>query len=322
MRKVVLVLLAALCLGGFIFAGGGQEGKSQQIVFADLTWDSVMVHNRIVAYIIENGLENKYTADFVPGGTVPSVTGLANGDIDVDMESWHSNWLEVYEKHIASGEILDLGKNLPDGPQGWYVPRYVIEGDPSRGIEPVAPDLKTTDDLPRYWELFRDPEDPKKGLIYLGISGWAVTDSNEQYFEKQGLGEYFNKAIPGSDAAVAATMDAAYRRGEPWVGYWWEPTAIMGRLDMYMLPDTRLPPADINILVNKDLPERAPDVVDILKKYSTTVEMNNEFLAAKEKLDLDNEGAAIWFLKNREDVWTQWVDADVASRVKAALAAE
>ena len=322
MRKVILVLLTVLVLGGLCFAEGEQENGAQKIVFADLSWDSAMVHNRIVAYIIENGLENEYIADFVPGGTVPSVTGLANGDIDIDMESWHSNFRDVYEKYIGSGDIVDLGKNLPDGPQGWYVPRYVIEGDKSRGIEPLAPGLKTSDDLPQYWELFRDPEDPKKGLIYLGISGWAVTDSNEKYFEEQGLDSHFNKAIPGSAAAVAATMDSAYRRGEAWVGYWWEPTSIMGRLDMYMLPDTRLPPADINILVNKDLPGRAPDVVEILKKYTTTVEMNNEFLAAKEEMELDSAGAAIWFLKNRESVWTKWVDADVASRVKAALAAE
>jgi glycine betaine/proline transport system substrate-binding protein len=322
MNKKLIVLLVAVCIGGMLAAEGNQEDAPMTIVFADLSWDSVMVHNRIMGYIIENGLENDYIADYVAGGTVPSVTGLANGDIDVDMESWHSNWLDVYEKFTSSGEIIDLGKNLPDGPQGWYVPRYVIEGDPERGIEAMAPDLKTSEDLPRYWELFRDKEDPTKGLIYLGISGWAITDSNEQVFVEKGLDKYFNKAIPGSSAAVAATMDAAYRRGDPWVGYWWEPTAIMGRLDMVMLPDTQFPPADINILVNSKLPERAPDIVEILKKYTTTVDMNNEFLAMKEKLGVEAEGAAVWFLKNREDVWTEWVSPDVEKRVKAALAGE
>lgn len=318
MRKLFIVLLVLIASMALLTAEGAQE-KPEKIVFADLTWDSVMVHNRIMAYIIENGLEGNYQIDYTAGGTVPSVTGLANGDIDVDMESWHSNWREVYDKYTQSGEILDLGKNLPDGPQGWYVPRYVIEGDSSRGIEAVAPDLESVEDLPRYWEHFDDPEDPEKGLIYLGISGWAITEDNERVFEELGLDEYYNKAIPGSSAAVAATMDAAYKRGEAWIGYWWEPTAIMGRLDMYMIPDSKFPPADVNILVNASLPERAPEVVEILKQYETTVAVNNEFLAKKVEFDLDNEGAAVWFLKNRPEIWTEWVSDEVAARVQESL---
>lgn len=318
MRKLFIVLLVLIASMALLTAEGTQE-KPEKIVFADLTWDSVMVHNRIMAYIIENGLEGNYQIDYTAGGTVPSVTGLANGDIDVDMESWHSNWREVYDKYTQSGEILDLGKNLPDGPQGWYVPRYVIEGDSSRGIEAVAPDLESVEDLPRYWEHFDDPEDPEKGLIYLGISGWAITEDNERVFEELGLDEYYNKAIPGSSAAVAATMDAAYKRGEAWIGYWWEPTAIMGRLDMYMIPDSKFPPADVNILVNASLPERAPEVVEILKQYETTVAVNNEFLAKKVEFDLDNEGAAVWFLKNRPEIWTEWVSDEVAARVQESL---
>lgn len=322
MKKIVLTLMIMTIAVGAVFAQGQQGEQPETIVFADLSWDSAMVHNRIAAYIMENGLEGSYEAEYMAGGTVPSLTGLENGDIDVDMESWHSNYLDIYNEMMERGDILDLGKNLPDGPQGWYVPRYVIEGDPERGIEAVAPGLKSVEDLPRYWELFKDPEDPNKGLIYLGISGWAVTEANVERFEEFGLDETYNSAIPGSAVSVSATMDGAYRKGNPWVGYWWEPTAIMGRLDMYMLEGSAFPPADVNILINADLTERAPDLVEFLKNYETTVAMNNEFLAAMEEKGLDAEGAAIWFLKNREDVWTDWVDADTEARVKEALANE
>ncbi len=319
MKNQICILILLVLLGGVLSAEGSQEAP-QELIFADLSWDSVMVHNRIAAFIIENGLEGNYSCDFMAGGTMPSITGLVNGNIDIDMESWHSNFREVYEKHISEGSFIDLGKNLPDAPQGWYVPRYVIEGDKDRGIAPMAPDLKTTDDLPRYWNLFKDPEDPEKGLIYLGISGWAITEDNVALFEEKNLGEYYNQSIPGSAPSVAATMDAAFKKGEGWIGYWWEPTAIMGKLDMVMIEDTRYPPADCNILVTADLPERAPDVVDFLKNYKTTVAQNNEFLAKMTELDTDAQGAAEWFLKNKEDVWTPWVDAETAERVKAALA--
>ena len=196
MKKfALLALLLSIVLIIPAFSAGNSE-KSQKIVFADLSWDSAMVHNRIAAFIIENGLEGSYETDFVAGGTVPSVTGLANGDIQVDMESWHSNFKDLYDKFIKSGQIVDLGKNLPDGPQGWYMPRYVVEGDASRGIKAAAPGLKSIDDLINYSELFPDPEDPSKGLIYLGISGWAVTEGNEKFFDEYNLGKNTTKLFP------------------------------------------------------------------------------------------------------------------------------
>jgi len=35
--------------------------------------------------------------------------------------------------------------------------------------------------------------------------------------------------------------------------------------------------------------------------------------------DWDTTQTAEWFLKNKESVWTQWVSAEVAEKVKAAL---
>jgi glycine betaine/proline transport system substrate-binding protein len=33
----------------------------------------------------------------------------------------------------------------------------------------------------------------------------------------------------------------------------------------------------------------------------------------------DTTEAAMWFLKNYEDLWTGWLDDDVVSKVKAAM---
>jgi glycine betaine/proline transport system substrate-binding protein len=108
-------------------AEGQQEEGVTTIVFGDVSWDSVQVHNRIVAFIIENGLSG-YKAEYIPGDTMPIINGVIQGDVDVDMESWHSNVPEIYKKGIDSGDLVDLGKNMPDAPQGWWVPRYLVEG--------------------------------------------------------------------------------------------------------------------------------------------------------------------------------------------------
>ena len=315
MKKIILLLMTFILIfsSSAVFAGGEQENKPLNLVFADITWDSIQVHNRIAAFIIQNGIGN-YTVEYIPGDTLPSINGVIQGDIDIDMESWHSNFMEVYDKGIKSGDMIDLGKNMPDAPQGWWVPRYLVEGK-----DALAPDLKHVKDLPKYWQLFKDKEDPSKGLVYLGTAGWAATKISEGFFDKYGLGETYNKGIPGSGAALAATMVGAYEKRKPWVGYYWAPTAVLGRLDMVRLKGSEFDPADVNIIVNKSLPEKAPEVVEFLRKYSTSVADNNEFLAVMEEKKIDSEKAAIWFLKNKEDVWTKWVSNDIADKVKKAL---
>jgi len=295
-------------------AEGTQEADTETLVFGDLSWNSVQVHNRIAAFIIENGIGG-YKAEYTAADTLVTINGLIQGDIDIDMESWHSNFRDVYDKGIASGDIVDLGKNMPDAPQGWWVPRYLVEGSDAQ-----APNLKSVADLLEYAELFPDPEDPNTGVVYGGVAGWSQLTISEEIFAEFGLEEKFNLGVAGSGAALAATMVGAYEKKEPWVGYYWAPTAILGRLDMVRLEGSEYDPADVNILVNKSVTERAPEVVEFLKKYKTTIDDNNEFLAKMEAEDWDAMEAAKWFLKNKEAVWTEWVSADVAKKVKAALA--
>jgi len=314
MRKVllsVLILMSVFAVSAF--AEGQQDGDVTTIVFGDVSWDSVQVHNRIAAFIIENGFEG-YKADFIPGDTLPIINGILQGDIDVDMESWHSNFPEVYKKGIDSGDLVDLGQNMPDAPQGWWIPRYLVEGP-----DAPAPNLKSVADLPQYAKLFKDPEDRSKGLVYGGVAGWSQMKVSEKIFEEYGLEDTFNLGIAGSSAALAGTMVGAYEKKEAWCGYYWAPTAILGKLDMVRLKGSEYDPAIVNILVNKSMLEKAPDVVEFLKKYSTSVDDNNEFLAKMDSEGWDTEQTAVWFLKTREDVWTQWVSAETAAKVKAAL---
>ena len=51
------------------------------------------------------------------------------------------------------------------------MPTYVIEGDPERGIEPMAPDLKSVLDLPDYWAVPRSEDPSKGGLLVLRRHG-------------------------------------------------------------------------------------------------------------------------------------------------------
>lgn len=339
MRRLMMKsrFLARLSVLGIIFftviclMTAPAVGKSiKPIIFTDNSWDSIQVHNRIAAFIVKHGMG--YETDILAGETLPMLTGLMRGNVDVNMEAWIDNYGDTYEKGIESGAMIDLGSNFSDSWQGWYVPTYMIKGDPERNIEPMAPDLKSVEDLKKYWKLFQDPENPKKGRFYNSIPGWLVTKLNTQKLEAYGLAEYYTSFLPGSDAALAGSMVAAYEKGEPWFGYYWTPTWIIGKLDMTPIEEPpydekvweetkacAFPPMRVQILVTKSLPERAPDVVEFLKKYDTTADICNQFLAYMQEHKASTEEAAVWFLKNYESLWTPWVTPEVAQKVKAAL---
>jgi glycine betaine/proline transport system substrate-binding protein len=339
-HRVLLVILSAFIF--LFFAGGMATAASKKtIVFADFGWDSAQVHNRIASFIVKNGLG--YKTKFVAGETIMLNTALIKakgGEAPhVNMETWTENWQDLYDQGIAKGKdpntnegFIELGANFPNSVQGWYVPTYMIKGDAKRGIKATAPGLKSVSDMPKYWELFKDPEDPSKGRFYSCIPGWSCATINNKKFEVYGTKKYYNILEPGSGAALAASMEAAYKRGKPWIGYYWAPTWVLGKLDMTQLEEPPFdkgifettaacgyPAVKCDIIVHKKLPEWAPDVVEFLKKYETTLDINNKFLAYMQDSKSSTEKTAVWFLKNYESLWTTWVPADVAKKVKAAL---
>ena len=324
-----------------LICGTGPAWAKKTIIFADFGWDSAQVHNRIAGFIVEKGMG--YPVKFVQGETIMLNTALIQakgGETpNVNMETWTENWQQLYDEGLAKGQdpntdegFVNLGANFPNSVQGWYVPRYVVEGDADRGIKPMAPNLKSVMDLPEYWKLFRDPEDPSKGIFYSCIPGWSCALVNEKKFKAYGIEENYNIMQPGSGPALAASMETAYKRGKPWLGYYWAPTWVLGKLDMYQLEEPPFdqkiwdttkacsyPAVKCDIIVHKKLPEEAPDVVEMLKKYETTLDINNKFLAYMQDTKASTEEAAQWFLKNYEDLWTQWVPADMVAKVKAAM---
>lgn len=118
------------------------------------------------------------------------------------------------------------------------------------------------------------------------------------------------------------------------MGYYWEPTWIAGKYDLTRLEE---PPYDpqlytpennyacaspgvkVMIAVNKALPNTAPEVVEFLKKYHTSTDLTSEALAYMQENNADAGATAKWFLKEKEDIWTQWVPEDIAQKVKESL---
>ena len=330
MKKRLIAYAALLVLALSVFGGcsTGSADKKLQVTFGEAGWDSMKFHNAVAMYIAEiaYGIETHEMS----GTTAVTYSALLSGDIQVYMEMWTDN-IATYDDDIAAEKIRALSLNYGDNVQGLYVPRYVIEGDADRGIEAIAPDLKTVEDLKKYNDVFPDPENTSKGRIYGAISGWEADEILRNKYTYYGLDEYYNYMDPGSDAALSAAISSAYDRGEPIVAYYWEPAWITGKYDLVLLEDApydeniyhtgqcAYPSVSVTVCVNSNFYQTAPEFCAFLGNYETSSALTSEALSYMQDTGATSEETAKWFLTTYDELLDQWLPADKAELVRMSL---
>jgi glycine betaine/proline transport system substrate-binding protein len=327
---------ALLLASGLVAAPALAEAPACEIdrpvVFAGLDYDSARFHNAVARAIIEPGYG--CATDEIPGTTTILMQGLGRGDVDVTMEVWRENAAEPWDDFVEQGLVQEAGVNFPDAVEGWWVPRYLVEGP-----DAPAPDLESVFDLPKYKELFRDPEEPDKGRFVNCIAGWVCEQVNSRKLEAYDLSDDFTNFRPGTDAALSSYIASNYMRQQPFLAYYWGPTWVLGAFDLVMLEEppydpeiweemmaaeqperaTAYPRSTVVIGVNAEFAGQAPTLMEFFGNYRTSNQLVSEALAYIQEHDSTPEEAADDFLRTREDVWTQWVDEETAERVRAAL---
>jgi ABC-type proline/glycine betaine transport system permease subunit/ABC-type proline/glycine betaine transport system substrate-binding protein len=332
--RLIFTLATALLLTTTGAGAARACDVERPVMFGGLDWDSNAFHTELARVILERGYGCK--TDVLPGSSIPLLTGLAQGDVDVLMEVWRDNVTEAWNSAEAAGKVVSLGTNFPDATQGWYVPRYVVEGDSARGIKPVAPGLKSVSDLPKYASLFADPEEPGKGRFYNCILGWSCEVVNTRKLKAYGLDRTYTNFRPGTGAALSAAIASAYQRGRPILVYYWSPTWVMGAYDLVRLdeppyekaaweafnadpehnPPVAYPQVEVVVAANAKFAAQAPDIVAFLRAYETTSPMISGALAYMQShKGATARDAALHFIETRPDVWRKWVSPEVAARI-------
>jgi len=309
-----LITIALLMLFTLVLSMGlsGFANDKATININEWSWSSGEVQARMAGIIIESvyGYPVKYK-----GGSSPMVVlGMREGDLDFGIGTWTENVGKPLNEAYIEGALLDLGQAYPNAPHGYYVPTYVIEGDEERGIEPMAPDLEYLSDLAKYWKVFKDPADPRKGRIYGVPSTWGLADEDPKLFKAVGIEDEYNKMDPGSQAGLVSAATGAYKKGNPVVFYYWEPTWLMGKYDFTKLKFDKVvkekevyPISNkVHIAANPSLAEKAPRVVNLLANYQVTLDQMNNTIAYMQETDANTREAAIWFLKNHRKTWHTW----------------
>jgi len=337
MYRKILAAAAGLVLAvPALVASNAQDAPTcdldREVVFANLGYDSALFHNAVAQYILEHGYG--CDTDAIVGETIPLINGVARGDIDVIMEIWTGNPAQAWVDAEAAGAVVPIGSNFPDATEGWFVPRFVVEGP-----DAPAPGLRSVADLPDYKALFADPENPDMGRFYNCPAGQVCELINSRKLIAYGLDDdYTNFRTPG--VALLAVVESAVLQNEPVLFYYYGPSWLLGKYDFYQLEEppfdqavwdalnanenptqaTAYPVSNVIIGANTEFAASAPNIVAFLDAYETTNALVSEWLAYMQENEASPEEAAEAFLQANPDIWSAWVPAEVAERVNAALA--
>ena len=335
---VVVSILIGACSQGLGSATADEEvtldcnGVDRAIVFAGLDWGSAQINNHIAGRILQDGFGCKF--EDTPGSLDPAIQGLVLGEIDIIMEVWVNAAPDTYREAITTGDVADLGLNIIAQEYSFLVPRYVIEGDAARGIQPVAPDLRAVADLPRYSSVFQDSEQPGQGLYHNCIEGWLCEQINTDKLATYGLDSSFTNYRPETAPELITSLSRAYERGEPWLGYYWGPTWVLGSFDMVVITEPEYsedcwvdgnrgcayPTSPVHIAISKGFSELAAEpMLDFLTAYEMDQSLMSELMAYMRDENTNAADVAVHFFSNKPEVWTEWVTDEVADRIKAAL---
>ncbi len=313
------------------------KNPSAPIHFGAIAWESGAFTTEVLRLIVEHGYG--YPTDTLPGSTVSMEVALARNDLQVIAEEWAGR-SPAWVKAEQAGQVFALGDTVKNAEEGWWVPAYVIKGDPARNLKPLAPELRSVDDLKRYPQVFRDPESPDKGRFLNSPSGWTSETVNSQKLKAYGLDGLYNNFRSGSGAALDAEVASSIRRGQPVLFYYWSPSPLIGRYDLVRLaepaydaeawktlmdPSNANPrgsqslPAKLSIGVSKAFREGYPDLVAVFEKVDLPIDRLNKALAQMSETRQPPREAALAFLRANPDVWKPWLPAEHAEKVEAGL---
>lgn len=329
MRK--LIAASAMLLSITQVQAADECGK---VTIADMNWSSATLIANVDKFILEHGYG--CDAELVPGDTMPTGTSMIEkGEPDLAPEMWSNSMREALDKGVAEKRLRFAGKSLSDGgEEGFWVPEYLVK---------QYPELATIEGVKKHATLFEHPEDDSKFAFYGCPAGWNCQISAGNLFKALNLADAgFDLIDPGSGAGLSGSIAKAFAREEPWFGYYWAPTAVLGKYKMVKVDfgsgvdkeefvncislndcenpkPTMYPPSLVQTVTTEEFATRSPMAYEYVSKRSLTNNQLNNLLAWMEDNQADGEVAAEYFLLEYDDVWTAWVSADVADKVKQAL---
>lgn len=319
MNKLGAASVLALTLGAT-----SAMAECGEVSITEMDWASSQVVTAVSAFLLQQGLG--CDVQKVPSSTVPALTSLAEtGEPDILTEVW-ANSTPSYEPLLAEGKLVEMANVLSDGGvEAWWIPAYLAE---------TNPELTT-------WEGVMANPAAVGGKFHDCPSGWACDIINNNNLKAAGIeGTGLERFQHGSGETLQTSIAAAFDEKAPWLGYYWAPTAVLGKYPMVRVEVpaydaeahacngdvdcatpgfSAYPAAKVVTAASQAFVDREPAAAALMSNVSFTNAQMGEVLAWRLDNNASNEEAAVYFLSTYKDVWAEWLDDEAKANLSALL---
>lgn len=330
-KKITLGL--ALLLGSSV-----SIADCGDLQMAEMNWASAELMANVDKIILEAGYGCE--VELIAGATTTTFASMnEKGQPGIAAELWTNAVQDPLDKAVAAG-TLHLANEAPITGlgEGWWITPATAKRHP---------ELKTVLDVLDHPELFPYAEDKSKGAFIGCPAGWGCQLANANLFRAFDMEKKGWKLVdPGSAAGLDGSMTKAVDRDQNWFGYYWSPTALIGKHGMIKL-DFGVPYAGdenwhgcvvkpeqecndpkpsawthskVQTVITTHFKETAgKDVQKFLGQRVFPGDVMNSMLVYMTDNQADGKDAAAEFLRLHPKVWKSWVSGSVAKKVAATL---
>lgn len=324
MKKMNKLLTGVATAAALTMGANAAYADCGEVSITEMDWASSAVVTAVATFLMEQGYG--CTVQKVPSSTVPALTSLAEtGEPDILTEVW-ANSTPAYAGLLEEGKLVELTDVLSDGGvEAWWIPAYLAESNP---------ELTT-------WEGIMANPAAVGGRFHDCPSGWACDIiNNNNLLALDAAASGLERFQHGSGETLQTSIAAAYADKAPWFGYYWAPTAVLGKYPMVQVKvgeysadahncngdvdcaDPKFsayPSAKVTTAVSGAFVEREPEVTALLKNVTFTNGQMGEILAWRLDNNASYDEAAVYFLTNYQDVWGGWLSDDAKAKLAAVL---
>lgn len=313
-----MAAVAVMSTGSAAYADCGE------VSITEMNWPSSQIITHVSKFLMEQGYG--CTVELVPSATVTAIASLSeNQEPDIVTELWLNSTGEGYEKLKEEGKIKELTPVFkPGGVEGWWIPTYLAE---------AHPELKTVQDV------LANP-DLVGGRFNNCPVGWGCRIANDNLIIALGMRDKIEIFDHGSGETLATSIAAAYEDKQPWFGYYWAPTSVLGKYPMTKIEigpvdeaihkanaqadnDTPgisdFPPSPVFTVATSALAEREPEIDALMSNLSFDIDVLNSVLAWADENGASTEEAAVYFITNNSDIWSGWINDSAREKLAALI---
>lgn len=331
------VTAAAISITMGFFISNTAHAECGDITISEMNWASAQLMANVDKIILQEGYG--CNAEIIPGDTMPTFTSMnEKGRPDVAPELWVNAVRQPLKKAIDSGRLQVVNKAPISGlGEGWWVTPKFLKDNPT---------LNSVEKVLEHPNLFPYAEDSSKGAFMGCPAGWGCQLANANLFRAFNMDKKGWVLVdPGSAAGLDGSIAKAANRGENWFGYYWNPTAIVGKYNLAMLPfETKFAGSEnwdgcivkpeqecaspkpsswtesaVRTVITTEFKKRGSVAAEYLAKRKYPGNIMNSMLVFMTDNQANGADAAIEFLTRHEVLWTKWVSQDAAKKIKAAL---